>query len=293
MATFATLTPASWAKTFGSEGTLVSGGFPCQDISAPGYGPHRTGGEALEGTRSGLYVELLRIVREAQPEYVMIENVALLRRRGLGVLLHDLWEAGYDALWDSIPAAYFGAPHLRDRLFIAARLRTSRKTKTPIKDPARRIIGATQRGGVFGQGQQITSFPRAGLMANGLLRERDPILVRDARRGRKLIPTPTASDGTGGPGTSPKREGGVNLRTWAAGSLNPKWVEWLMGIPSGWTDPNVPNDTLSPFRGWYPPSTLPNILNARSPGRGRRVKALGNALVPQAFELSLSRLIDW
>jgi hypothetical protein len=47
--------------------------------------------------------------------------------------------------------------------------------------------------------------------------------------------TPTSSDGTGGPGNS-GRQGGENLRTQAGGSLNPQWVEWLMGFPTGWTD---------------------------------------------------------
>jgi len=47
--------------------------------------------------------------------------------------------------------------------------------------------------------------------------------------------TPTQSDGTGGPGNS-GRDGGENLRTQVGGSLNPTWVEWLMGFPLGWTD---------------------------------------------------------
>jgi hypothetical protein len=52
---------------------------------------------------------------------------------------------------------------------------------------------------------------------------------------RSMLPTPTKSDGTGGPGCS-GREGGKNLRTKIGGSLNPTWVEWLMGWPIGWTD---------------------------------------------------------
>jgi hypothetical protein len=50
-----------------------------------------------------------------------------------------------------------------------------------------------------------------------------------------LWPTPTPSDEVGGPGTSPKRKGGKNLRTAVNGQLNPTWVEWLMGFPEGWT----------------------------------------------------------
>jgi DNA (cytosine-5)-methyltransferase 1 len=53
--------------------------------------------------------------------------------------------------------------------------------------------------------------------------------------GRAVWPTPTSADGLGGPGNS-GRDGGENLRTAAGGSLNPTWVEWLMGFPLGWTD---------------------------------------------------------
>lgn len=54
---------------------------------------------------------------------------------------------------------------------------------------------------------------------------------------RRLWPTPTQSDGMGGPGNS-GRDGGENLRTAVGGSLNPEWVELLMGFPPGWTDLN-------------------------------------------------------
>jgi hypothetical protein len=54
-------------------------------------------------------------------------------------------------------------------------------------------------------------------------------------RDRRMWPTPTSSDGTGGPGSS-GRDGGDNLRTAVNGQLNPTWVEWLMGFPEGWTD---------------------------------------------------------
>lgn len=57
----------------------------------------------------------------------------------------------------------------------------------------------------------------------------------DPKEKTHFLPTPTQSDGTGGPGTS-GREGGPNLRTVAGGSLNPLWVEWLQGFPVGWTD---------------------------------------------------------
>jgi DNA (cytosine-5)-methyltransferase 1 len=93
---------------------LICGGFPCQDISYAGEGA------GLSGARSGLWSEFKRIIRMVGPEYILVENVPALLSRGLGVVLGDLADLGYDAEWESIPAALFGAPHLRWRVFILA-----------------------------------------------------------------------------------------------------------------------------------------------------------------------------
>lgn len=94
---------------------LIAGGFPCQDISQAGKGAG-----IKEGTRSGLWFEFARIIRELRPQYVLVENVPLLRKRGLGIVLSDLAACGYDAEWDGLPAAAVGAPHRRDRLWLVA-----------------------------------------------------------------------------------------------------------------------------------------------------------------------------
>ena len=93
---------------------IISGGFPCQDISNAGK---RVG---IEGDRSGLWSEMLRIVCELRPRYVVVENVAALLGRGMDRVLGDLAESGYDAEWDSLRASDFGAPHKRERIFIIA-----------------------------------------------------------------------------------------------------------------------------------------------------------------------------
>ena len=94
--------------------TIVTGGFPCTDVSTLGPG----GG--LAGKRSGLYYEMARIVAATKPDWVVYENVPALRRRGLNVLLGDLQRMGYEASWDGVPAANIGAPHIRDRIFVVA-----------------------------------------------------------------------------------------------------------------------------------------------------------------------------
>lgn len=93
---------------------VLSGGFPCQDISAAWDGP------GLAGKRSGLWKEYLRIVEECWPDYVFAENVANLRCRGLRTVIEDLARLGYGARWLTIDSSWFGIPHPRPRMFVLA-----------------------------------------------------------------------------------------------------------------------------------------------------------------------------
>jgi DNA (cytosine-5)-methyltransferase 1 len=94
---------------------VICGGFPCQDISEA-----NTNGKALEGARSGLWFEYLKLIKELRPKYAIIENVQMLRTRGLDTILKNLDAIGYDAEWHCIQASSVGAPHRRDRLWIVA-----------------------------------------------------------------------------------------------------------------------------------------------------------------------------
>jgi DNA (cytosine-5)-methyltransferase 1 len=93
---------------------VVSGGFPCQDISAAGKGA------GLDGARSGLWSEFARIIREVEPRFVLVENSPMLTSRGLGRVLGDLAAMGYDASWGVLGAVDAGAPHKRERIWIVA-----------------------------------------------------------------------------------------------------------------------------------------------------------------------------
>jgi DNA (cytosine-5)-methyltransferase 1 len=93
---------------------IICGGFPCQDISNAGY---KVG---IAGKRSGLWSEMCRIISELRPQFAVVENVAALLGRGMGRVLGDLAEIGYDAEWETIPAAHVGLPHLRERIWILA-----------------------------------------------------------------------------------------------------------------------------------------------------------------------------
>ncbi len=94
---------------------VLCGGFPCQDISTA-----NTKGKGLDGAKSGLWFEFYRVIRILRPRYVLVENVANLVNKGLDRILQGLAEIGYDAEWQVLSAAQFGAWHLRRRIFIVA-----------------------------------------------------------------------------------------------------------------------------------------------------------------------------
>lgn len=100
---------------------VIAGGFPCQDISWAGKGRGIDYDlSEQEGTRSGLWWEMWRVIRDLRPRYVIAENVPALTHRGLDIVLGSLAEIGYDAEWQTISAASVGAPHIRERVFIVA-----------------------------------------------------------------------------------------------------------------------------------------------------------------------------
>ena len=93
---------------------VVSGGFPCQDISAAG------GGAGITGARSSMWGHMARIIGEVRPRYAFVENSPMLTSRGLGTVLRDLATMGYDAQWCVLGANDVGANHKRDRIWILA-----------------------------------------------------------------------------------------------------------------------------------------------------------------------------
>ena len=94
---------------------VVSGGFPCQDISSAGKGA------GIDGERSGMWGEMARIIHEVRPRFVFVENSPMLTSRGLGRVLGDLASMGFDARWGVLGAADVGAKHQRDRIWIVGK----------------------------------------------------------------------------------------------------------------------------------------------------------------------------
>ena len=118
---------------------VISGGFPCQDISAAGRGA------GIEGKRSGLWSEFARIISEVRPHYVYVENSPMLTSRGLGQVLGDLASMGFDAEWGVVSAEDVGANHRRERIWIVAHSMCRRWAAGNLRDE--RCIGRTVEDG--------------------------------------------------------------------------------------------------------------------------------------------------
>lgn len=237
---------------------VVCGGFPCQDISIAG----KQAG-IKEGTRSGLYHQLMRVVRVVRPRYVVLENVAAITSNGMGIVLAELAEAGFDAEWACIPAADLGACHRRDRWWLVAYANDDHlQARSGQLQWERSAITGSSSKFADTQGQRCVEGPRRGTQqagresprtGNGAARSDAP--DANDQRQQEHHAAPVAD-----------RAGRARWRH-AARSLNPDWRSYVSQpvLPRG-------DDGLS--------------------NRVDRIHALGNAVVPQVAMIPLRRVLD-
>jgi DNA-cytosine methyltransferase len=197
---------------------LISGGFPCQ--------PHSVAGKRqASGDERDLWGECARLTDELRPRWCVFENVPglLSSERGsfFARVVGDLAALGYRVGWGVWGACDVGAPHRRERVFIVAH--------------ARHALGRENAA-------QRRISRRSAYAPNGVKR------TISLEQAAKQWPTPSATDHKGsvkGEKLEQRRAmtRGVRLAEEVAreaptigGSLNPTWVEWLMGFPLGWTD---------------------------------------------------------
>jgi len=244
----------TFAPSLGSA-DIICGGFPCQDISQAGK---KAG---LVGERSGLFYELLRVICLVEPRYVVLENVAAITANGMGDVLGSLATAGYDTEWACIPAAAVGACHQRDRWWCIAYPQSERR-------------GAWAR---QSQGQARYQEPRAGDQASGFASHSPSQCCNDLRAAQGCdSATPEPGDGDGADAAhsySQRLEGSHQL-----GSPRPQWPAAIARL-----DPN-----------WRSYLSKPVICRGDDgfPGRVDRLKALGNAVVPQVAMVPLARVLE-
>jgi DNA (cytosine-5)-methyltransferase 1 len=232
---------------------ILCGGFPCQDVSVAGSGA------GLAGARSGLWFEFARIIRDLAPRIVVVENVAALASRGLDQVLGELSESGHDAVWTCVRASDAGAPHRRERLFIIAwRVADGdgerrEREREPQHDELARARGDLANGRGARRRRQ---GPMADAMRVGSPRSRHGGFACDraASGDRKAG---DAIDGNAGP-------------------AEPRLGRIAHGLPAGLDAHRWPVGRDEQ----QPDGEPPRVTDERGE-RAQRLKALGNAVVPQ------------
>ena len=240
---------------------IICGGFPCQDISVAGKGA------GLAGKRSGLWFEYLRIIKEAKPRYVLIENVSALRSRGLEEVLRSLAEIGYDAEWHCIPASAVGAPHRRDRVWLVAYSRSAGWDAGNVckqRDNGEQI---KSRGTAIPSKPSKTSASLADANTTGCLRKGQ---AQSEERRRDIV-------------TSGKSEDVPNAESeQTRGILAPRLSSHI----------SASRDGSGQASSW---STEPDVGRVADgvPARVHRLKALGNSIVPKIAEIIGNAIMEY
>jgi DNA-cytosine methyltransferase len=196
--------------------SLITAGFPCQDLSCAGKQA------GYDGERSVLFYEIIRLARELRPDFLLLENVRNLLSHKNGETfqetLFQIAKAGYDAEWAVIPASDVGACHRRERIWIVAH--------------AKNMLG---NGGTLGHGRQSeqSSLSQFGNSSG----QYDASHTDNAGlQGQRSECQLSESSGQGAPSW---RGGGPMLSPkWGGTYLAPSFVEEMMGYPIGWTDLN-------------------------------------------------------
>ena len=251
--------------------SVISSGFPCQDISVAGRQQGIT-----EATRSGLFFQLLRTIRMVRPKYVILENVSAILNNGMDIVLGELYKAGYDAEWCCIPSSFVGACHQRDRIWIIAypisfRSRSQSEIQT----------GRDSSSSCGGSGDVADSNSDNSQTRSQQLQQQEQTIISS------INPSNTKSSdwdgdetqqGDGKPRTqeiSRDRNSSQSSHTWRSTEhrLNPNWREYV-------SQPTI-------CRG---DDGLSTKLDAKQ--RVQRLKMLGNSIVPQVAAIPLQSVIQ-
>ena len=245
---------------------VITGGFPCQDISLAGKGA------GLGGARSGLWQEYRRVISEVRPRWVVIENVAALRSRGLDTVLREIAALGYDAEWHCIPASAVGAPHRRDRVWVIAYANSQR-----------------QHDGTF-DAEVGGASESAPYTIGGQLREQ-------SRRGSRQDGTSAALAAIDGKERFVADAHYSRLERWLRAELQECADQWVARTSSPFSDSAGERDDNGrriEFSGssgsegrsgaWLSEPDVGRVAHG-VPKRVDRLRALGNAVVPQIPEM--------
>ena len=240
---------------------LICGGFPCQDISNAGKR------QGLDGERSGLFYEVVRIAQRLRPKYLLLENVSALLVRGFGDVLRELASLGYDAEWHCIPAAAVGAPHRRDRVFIVAYSDSHDRWNGSSSEPQKRDSRLELGGSSKRQSEQKT---------NTNVADSDNRHVRQ----KKTICAGRDSAFIGGENLADSHSIGRERFT-------EEPVSRFQGLSGKLTRSRENLRTI-----WAVEPDVGRVADG-VPRRLDRLKCLGNAVVPQVAQFLGERILEW
>lgn len=235
---------------------IITGGFPCQDLSLAGKQA------GLTGPRSSLWFEMLRIISQLRPAYAIIENVpGFISSGGINTALAGLAEIGYDAEWQTISAKKIGAWHIRERVWIVAypdqnRIRLQRpRIRTNINRGSKKNVAypQLQRGRKSSKGVESKQFNEDGSAG------RNEFFTNPDTQG---LQKPT--QGQFASVSGPKKK--------------------LKGCES-----SGENTKRKPRQGWETEPGICRVVDGL-PGRADRIKGLGNSIVPQIAEIIFNRI---
>lgn len=292
--------------------SIITGGFPCQDISAAGKGA------GLDGSRSGLFWEMMRVVECKRPDVVLAENVGALSARGLRRVVAALGSLGYYVGAFRVGAWVCGSPQERERWWIVAHAKRFGLVARPgIAGDQAGAGRGSDRGNAPGRPsprRQLADVRGDGQGAVGLVGERPiPDLagprvgMGDSEHtrlqghgidaGQPQIAQPWHAgqpgrwprvlwvDENGDPVPTPQYEWEPPRLFPGTRTINAAWRLALMGFPTDWLD--LPDETLARLA----PSVRTPEARARWANK-QGVKATGNAQVPQCVELVMASFLD-
>ena len=226
---------------------VISGGFPCQPFSVAG---DRRGKE----DDRYLWPEMLRVIQELKPTWVIGENVPGIVNLALDTVLSDLENSGYSAQAFNIPACGVDAPHKRERIAILAYALDRRGTVRrdwkfqDLKENGREGLDNGEGAAATITGERRENKSWTSGMADGLRTgvyetAADPVRFDVSRRGEESVLDATFTKCSSRERESKYRNNLNELLECTPlgliGRTNPEWIEWLTGYPIGWTDLNV------------------------------------------------------
>lgn len=158
---------------------IIYGGFPCQDISVAGRGA------GLAGERSGLFFEIVRLAKEIKPKFIFLENVPNIRTKGLGRVVRELADLGYDCRWGALSASDVGANHKRERWFLLAHSRSPGRDARNLHRTGDNGFAAGERRSAIASESSETSTPMADSGGQpGAQESSSPSSIREGRDSR-------------------------------------------------------------------------------------------------------------